>query len=84
MTDKQQEDDRKPETDWTGTGRTLTEDETRARLAEKYGYAKTQPTHEQIVRSRLGWIVAGVWIVAGAVILNMLIGFIVGAAATSY
>lgn len=40
-------------------------------------------THEQTVRSRLGWIVAGVWIVAGAVIANFIASVAIGAAAAS-
>ncbi|MBB5643538.1 hypothetical protein [Cryobacterium roopkundense] len=39
-------------------------------------------THEEIVRSRLGWIVAGVWVIAGGVISNFIVGFGVGFAAT--
>lgn len=57
-------------------------DEARAKLAEKYGYSKAEPTHEQSVRKRLGWIVGGVWVIAGAVILNVIIGLVAGAAST--
>ncbi|TFD72126.1 hypothetical protein [Cryobacterium sp. Hb1] len=39
-------------------------------------------THEEIVRSRLGWIVAGVWVIASAAILNFIAGFLIGFAAT--
>ncbi|TFD35416.1 hypothetical protein E3T37_15290 [Cryobacterium sp. TMT2-10] len=39
-------------------------------------------THEEIVRSRLSWIQAGVWVIASAVILNFVIGFNIGFSAT--
>jgi hypothetical protein len=37
-------------------------------------------SHEDVVERRLGWIVGGVWVVAGAVLVNVIIGMIVGAA----
>ncbi|TFC26408.1 hypothetical protein E3O53_08010 [Cryobacterium sp. TMT2-18-3] len=39
-------------------------------------------THEEIVRSRLAWIQAGIWVIAGGVILNFVSGFIIGFAAS--
>ena len=35
-------------------------------------------THEEIVRSRLAWIQAGIWVIAAGVILNFIAGFVVG------
>lgn len=37
---------------------------------------QTPRTHEQKTRLLLGWIVAGVWVVAGAVIVNMIAGIV--------
>jgi hypothetical protein len=39
-------------------------------------------THEEIVRSQLAWIKAGVWVIAASVILNFVVGFIIGFLAT--
>ncbi|WP_022899128.1 hypothetical protein [Humibacter albus] len=40
-------------------------------------------THKEIVRLRLGWIVAGVWIIAAAVIANFIAGIVIGASAAA-
>jgi len=41
------------------------------------------PTHEESVRKRLGWIVGGVWVIAGAVIANFIAAIVIGAAAAA-
>jgi hypothetical protein len=38
-------------------------------------------THDEVASSRLACIQAGVWVIAGAVILNFIVGFIIGFAA---
>jgi hypothetical protein len=49
--------------------------------------ARWAPSHEKAVehkldgiQRKLSWIVGGVWVVAGAVLVNVIVGMIVGAA----
>jgi hypothetical protein len=45
---------------------------------------RRQREHDAAVRSRLGWIVGGVWVVAIAVIANFIAAVVVGAAAGAH
>lgn len=45
-------------------------------------YRATAKTHEQLVQSRLGWIMLFTGIVAAATVANFIAGVIIGAAAT--
>jgi hypothetical protein len=46
-------------------------------------YEPKHLTHEERVEKRLGWIVAGVWIVAAAVLANFIASLVIGAAAAT-